>query len=44
MKLLFSGSRDGFGTSVFHEKCDNIQDTLTILRTEFGRTIASYNH
>ena len=28
----------------FHEQCDNRRDTLTLVRTEFGKTIGGYTH
>jgi hypothetical protein len=31
--LLYRGSRDGFGASKFHEKCDNQTNTLTLIET-----------
>jgi hypothetical protein len=44
MELLLRGSRDGFGCEVFHQKCDNIEDTVTLVRTEFGKTISGFTH
>jgi hypothetical protein len=35
-KLLYRGSRDGFGASNFHEKCDNESNTLTLIETTKG--------
>jgi hypothetical protein len=35
-KLLYRGSRDGFGASKFHEKCDNESNTLTLIETTKG--------
>jgi hypothetical protein len=35
-KLLYQGSRDGFGSSHFHGKCDNQSNTLTIIETTTG--------
>jgi hypothetical protein len=32
-KLLYRGSRDGFRSSNFHEKCDNRSNTLTLIET-----------
>lgn len=40
--LLYRGSENGFSASTFHQKCDNIPNTLTIVRTEFGKTIAGF--
>ena len=31
-KLLYQASRDGFSTTDFHEKCDKIPNTLTIIK------------
>jgi hypothetical protein len=31
--LLYRGSRDGFGGSDFHSKCDGVPDTITIILT-----------
>jgi hypothetical protein len=33
-KLIYRASRDGFGAADFHERCDNIQNTLTIIKTK----------
>jgi hypothetical protein len=35
-KLLYRGSRDGFGTSKFHGKCDGQSNTLTLIETTKG--------
>jgi hypothetical protein len=35
-KLLYRGSRDGFGASNFHGKCDNESNTLTLIETTKG--------
>jgi hypothetical protein len=35
-KLLYRGSRDGFGASNFHAKCDNQPNTLTLIETTKG--------
>ena len=42
IELLFRGSRDGFASTTFHQKCDNKYNTVTIVRTEHKRTIAGY--
>ena len=46
LQLLFRGSKDGFKASTFHEKCDNIDDTVVIVRTdgETNNTVAGYSH
>jgi hypothetical protein len=35
-KLLYRGSRDGFRSSNFHEKCDGQSNTLTLIETTKG--------
>ena len=40
--MLYRASENGFSAAEFHKKCDNIEHTLTLIRTEFGRTIAGY--
>jgi hypothetical protein len=44
LQLLFRASEHQFEVAKFHEKCDNIEQTFTIIRTEFSKTIAGYNH
>jgi hypothetical protein len=36
LRLLSRGSRDGFGASDFHNKCDNKSNTVTIILTTKG--------
>lgn len=33
LRLLFRGSENGFLASKFHEKCDNIAHTFTLIET-----------
>ncbi len=42
IQLLYRGSENGFSASNFHQKCDNIPNTLVIVRTEFGKTIGGF--
>ena len=44
MQLIFRASEHSFSSQTFHEKCDGIADTLTLIRTEFGKTIAGFTH
>ena len=37
--LLYRGTRDGFGSSDFHSKCDGHSSTLTILKAKGGSNI-----
>ena len=34
--LIYKGSRDGWTMSKFHELCDNMGPTLTIMKTKVG--------
>ncbi len=40
--LLFRASENNYLSAAFHQKCDNIPNTLTLVRTEFGKTIAGF--
>ncbi len=40
--LLYRGSRDGFESYKFHEKCDNISNTLVIIKSENGNVFGGY--
>lgn len=40
--LLYRASKDGFGASVFHTKCDNKPNTLTIIKTSQGYIFGGY--
>jgi hypothetical protein len=42
LKLLFRASEHQFKAAKFHQFCDNIPNTFTLIRTEFGKTIAAY--
>ena len=42
--LLFRASEHKFSSSVFHKKCDNIADTFTLVKTEFGKIIGGFTH
>ena len=44
MRLLFRASEHQFAAEAFHSKCDGINDTFVLVRTEFGKTIAGYTH
>jgi hypothetical protein len=44
LELLFRASEHGFDAQKFHQSCDNIQDTVTLVRTSKGKTIAGYSH
>jgi hypothetical protein len=40
--LLYRGSRDGFESEVFHERCDGKSPTVTIVRTAEGYVFGGY--
>lgn len=44
VELIFRASQYQFSAGAFHHKCDNIEDTLTLVKTEFGKIIAGYTH
>ena len=44
IERIFRASEHNFRAAAFHEKCDNKRDTLTLVRTEFGKTIGGYSH
>ncbi len=41
-KLLYRASEQNFQTDKFHEKCDNIPHTVTLLETVHGKVIGGY--
>ncbi len=41
-KLLYRASENNFSAKQFHLKCDDIKDTMVLLRTEFGKVIGGY--
>jgi hypothetical protein len=43
LSLLYRGSRDGFGATDFHAKCDNKGATVTILKSTEGYIFGGYS-
>lgn len=41
-KLLYRGSRDGYGAADFHSKCDERPNTITIIETTKGFIFGGY--
>jgi hypothetical protein len=41
-KLIFRASENNFSIKRFHELCDNISDTLTLVHNEFGKKFGGY--
>ena len=44
IEKLFRASEHDFKAAAFHEKCNNKNDTLVLIRTEFGKTIGGFTH
>lgn len=44
INLMFKGTRDGFLSSIFHSKCDNIGSTFSIIKSEHGRIFGFYTN
>ena len=44
IELIFRASEHAFKANAFHTHCDNINDTLVLVRTSFGRTLGGYSH
>ena len=42
MEPIFRASQHGFKASDFHSRCDNIENTLVLLRNEYGKTLGGY--
>ena len=41
-ELLWKGTRDGFGASVFHAKCNNKGPTLTVIKSNNDKIFGGY--
>lgn len=42
IKLLFRASEHNFRAAEFHKYCDGIANTLTIVKTQYGKIIGGY--
>jgi hypothetical protein len=42
MDLIFRASEHEFLAQEFHKHCDGVNDTFTLIRSEFGKTMAGY--
>lgn len=42
LTLLYRASENNYSAAEFHKRCDNIPETLTIVETEYGKTIGGY--
>ena len=41
-KLIYRGTRDGFGAKDFHRECDGVAKTVTIVKTTNGNIFGGY--
>ena len=44
VESIFKASEHNFMPVAFHEHCDDIEDTVVLIRTEYGKTIGGYTH
>ena len=44
IKRIFKASEHQFKALAFHQACDGKNDTLVLVRTEFGKTIGGYTY
>ena len=42
MELIYRGTRDGMTSNVFHNKCDNKGETITLIKNEKGNIFGGY--
>ena len=42
LKLLYQATKDGYNNKVFHEKCDNIKNTITLIQDDSNLIIGGY--
>jgi len=43
MELLYRGTRDGSGSNIFHNKCDNQGPTICLFKNEKGNIFGGYS-
>ena len=41
-KLLYRASEHNFKAAAFHQKCDNIPNTVTLVKTQFGKVFGGF--
>jgi hypothetical protein len=44
LQRIFRASENGFKAAAFHQKCDNLEDTLVLVKTQFGSIIGGFSH
>ncbi len=40
--LLYRASENGYSAAKFHERCDNVPNTMLLVKTEFDKVIGGY--
>jgi hypothetical protein len=43
LRLLYRGSRDGYSSSAFHQRCDKSKYTITVVQNYYGKVIGGYS-
>ena len=43
MELIYRGTRDGIGSDIFHNKCDNQGPTIVLCKNEKGNIFGGYS-
>jgi hypothetical protein len=44
LNLIYKSTRDGIKFENFHSKCDNMGPTITLIKSEFGKTFGGYTN
>jgi hypothetical protein len=44
LKIIYKGTRDGLSNNSFHSKCDNMDPTIILIKSEFGKTFGGYTN
>lgn len=42
LKLIYRASKDSFNAGVFHQKCDDKGETLTVAKSQFNKIFGGY--
>lgn len=43
LRLLYRGTRDGFTAHAFHERCDNVGPTITVVKSAQGHVLGGFS-
>ena len=44
LNLIYKATRDGYKASDFHSKCDNKGSTISVIKSEYGKTFGVYTN